>query len=63
MINFLGNEYDSKGWVCDPDPYWNRFLIPNEYKEFINEFKIQANYMFQHQGIEGLIKFEGLTNE
>ena len=63
MINFLGNEYDSKHWSHDQSPYWNRFLIPNEYKKFIKEFKTQADYMFQHQGIEGLIKFEVLKNE
>jgi FkbM family methyltransferase len=63
MINFLGNEYDRDYWVGDQSPYWNRFLIPNEYKELIKEFKIQANYMFQHQGIEGLIKIEGFKDE
>lgn len=56
MIDFLGNEYDSEHWVSEWSPYWNRFLIPNEYKEFIKDFKTQANYMFEHQGIEGLIK-------
>jgi hypothetical protein len=63
MINFIGDEYDNEHWLHDQSPYWNRFLIPNEYKEFIKEFKTQANYMFQHQGIEGLIKFEVLKNE
>ena len=56
IIDFLGNEYDRDHWLHDWIPYWNRFLIPNEYKDFIKEFKTQSNYMFQHQGIDILVK-------
>jgi hypothetical protein len=56
IIDFLGNEYDQEHWLHDFSPYWNRFLIPSEYQTGINEFKINIDKMFQHHGMENLIK-------
>jgi FkbM family methyltransferase len=56
IIDFLGNEYDREHWLHDFSPYWNRFLIPSEYQTGINEFKINIDKMFQHHGMENLIK-------
>jgi len=55
MIDFLGNEYDAEHWMSDWHPYWNRFLVPAEHCRLF-EFKKQLDYMFQHHGMENILK-------
>jgi FkbM family methyltransferase len=55
MIDFLGNEYDGEHWLYQWQPYWNRFLVPAEHCRLF-EFKKQLDYMFQHHGMENILK-------